>query len=425
MSKSVITAGAEVRLATAAGTAAYVAARGGQLAGSGRRLGRLHVSPIGCGSYRARTADDVELIVRAVAAGCNLIDSSNHYTGGASEAAVGAALERIEREGIARRDQLVVCTKLGHVDEAHLASPKWAGGSRAARQQTSGSPVGGYHCIHPDLLAEQLAVSTARLGTAPDLVLLHNPEYFFTDRLYAQNGQPDKPAADREFYELLEGAFGALERMVAAGSIGSNYGVSSNLSGCWWSVSGRPNNFEATSLSRMVSAAQAAGGAAHSFAAVQIPLNLFEIGGALAYSEDRDQQQLTPSALRQAAEHGIGVMSNRPLAGIPPVSLRRALPAGHVKIAGSEPAGSIQAALGVALRARLRGRAELADGATLAQLGLWVTASTLGVDVCLSGVRKPEHVADVARVMAWPRLAEHEVWELYDAAQDVIDGWAP
>ena len=31
--------------------------------------------------------DIMELIVRAVAAGCNLIDTSNHYTGGASEAA--------------------------------------------------------------------------------------------------------------------------------------------------------------------------------------------------------------------------------------------------------------------------------------------------------------------------------------------------
>jgi hypothetical protein len=48
--------------------------------------------------------------------------------------------------------------------------------------------------------------------------------------------------------------------MVANGEI-SSYGVSSNVEGCDWSVTGNPNAYESTSLSRLVQVAEDAQGA--------------------------------------------------------------------------------------------------------------------------------------------------------------------
>jgi len=62
------------------------------------------------------------------------------------------------------REELIVVTKVGHVSEEELASSRWAGGSREAREQVSSSPVGGHHCIHKDLIAEQ-AYYTLNLNT--------------------------------------------------------------------------------------------------------------------------------------------------------------------------------------------------------------------------------------------------------------------
>jgi hypothetical protein len=47
--------------------------------------------------------------------------------------------------------------------------------------------------------------------------------------------------------------------MVANGEI-SSYGVSSNVEGCDWSVTGNPNAYESTSLSRLVQVAEDAQG---------------------------------------------------------------------------------------------------------------------------------------------------------------------
>ncbi len=58
---------------------------------------------------------------------------------------------------------------------------------------------------------------------------------------------------------------------MAAGRI-AWYGVSSNTAGS------RPDDPEATSLSRMLEAAAAAGGPGHHFRVLQVPLNLFESG---------------------------------------------------------------------------------------------------------------------------------------------------
>merc|ERR1711907_461062 len=136
-------------LASVEATRAFVSRKLG--ASALRSLGGLGCAPVGLGTYKTER-EHVEGIVKAVSAGANLIDTSNHYTRGRSESTVGEAIARIVKTGLATREELVLVTKVGHVDEEHLASPRWAGGSQQARAQVSSSPAGGYHCIHPDLI---------------------------------------------------------------------------------------------------------------------------------------------------------------------------------------------------------------------------------------------------------------------------------
>ena len=64
------------------------------------------------------------------------------------------------------------------------------------------------------------------------------------------------------------------------GKIGHCYGVSTNPCGCWWSVSGRRNGYEAPSFPRMLQDAAAVGGGkeGHSLRVLQVPLNILELG---------------------------------------------------------------------------------------------------------------------------------------------------
>ena len=53
-----------------------------------------------------------------------------------------------------------------------------------------------WHCMHPAFIREQLAAARRRLRGPPDIVLLHNPEFFFTGILAGRAGTvgPTKPS---------------------------------------------------------------------------------------------------------------------------------------------------------------------------------------------------------------------------------------
>jgi aryl-alcohol dehydrogenase-like predicted oxidoreductase len=40
-----------------------------------------------------------------------------------------------------------------------------------------------HFCMSPEFLRHQLTATHARLGTKPDVILLHNPEFYFADAL--------------------------------------------------------------------------------------------------------------------------------------------------------------------------------------------------------------------------------------------------
>ena len=306
-------------MATAAATAAFVARASQRLGASGgrqRTIGQLAVSPFGFGAYRLAEGDvNSPSLQHCLEDGIvNVIDTSSSYSDGASESRIGDVVADTLARGTVKREEIVIVTKIGHVPAGQEPLPE----NCVSIARDGGEP--GKHSIHPAWLQQQLAVSTARLGTAPDVVLLHNPEFALTD---AKARNVSLEAAHDIFHCSVQRAFEELERMVSGSKIGHCYGVSTNPCGTWWSVSGGRNSYEAVSLPRLVDDALAAGGVDHRFRALQLPLNLLELGAAMGHYtphlpwEKSEALGVLPSALRFSKENGISVMANRPLHALP------------------------------------------------------------------------------------------------------------
>ena len=305
--------------ATAQGTAAYAAnmvglSPSGSLAHGftpGGSTG-LTVSRLGFGTYRVDTKDPEhrQAFKQALAAGCNLIDTSTNYMDGDSERLVGSVLAELVKAGQLAREQVVVVSKIGYVQSQNL--------KLAEAREKSGRPYpdmvkygdGIWHCLHPEFLADQLALSLDRLGLATlDVCLLHNPEYFLSEA--AHRKERDLVALREAFYDRLQRAFVYFETQVAAGRL-QYYGVSSNT------VTSPADHPEATSLSRMLDAAWAAAREAHQskhhFRWLQCPMNLFESGALLTENTSAGGGQ---TVLDLARQEGVAVLVNRPLNAMP------------------------------------------------------------------------------------------------------------
>jgi aryl-alcohol dehydrogenase-like predicted oxidoreductase len=255
-----------------------------------RPLGRtgLNVFPLGFGCYRIGDGNAThEAALRAyLDRGGNLIDTSANYTDGLSEQLVGRVLKDTGREHV------VVVTKGGYIQGQNMALAR-----RQPFPETVAYADGLWHCIHPDFLSTQVRLSAERLQVDTiDVYLLHNPEYFLTE--IAHHRQPT--AADHdEFYRRIREAFRFLEAQVQTGTI-RWYGVSSNHFA-------QPASEPAmTSVARCLDAAESVA-PDHHFAVVQLPVNLYECGGAF------EGNTAGRSVLQFCREKGIGVLANRPL----------------------------------------------------------------------------------------------------------------
>lgn len=255
-----------------------------------RPLGRtgIEVFPLGFGSYRVSDGHaGHEAALRAyLDGGGNLIDTSANYADGGSEQLIGRVLKDYPR------DQVVIVTKGGYIQGQNMALAR-------ARSFPDLVPYaeGLWHCIHPEFLETQLRLSAERLqAEVIDSYLLHNPEYFLT--AIAHRHPPTAEEHD-EFYRRIAQAFAFLEEQVRAGRI-RWYGVSSNHFGL---PAGDP---VATSVARCLAAARGVS-ADHHFGVVQLPLNLYESGGAC---EPNTEGQ---TVLRYCDANGVGVLANRPL----------------------------------------------------------------------------------------------------------------
>lgn len=266
-----------------------------------RPLGRtgLQVAPVGFGAYRVHVESPLhrQALEEALRAGVNLIDTSANYADGGSEILIGQVLRDLFEGRVIAREDVVVVTKAGYIQGTalELAHERELPYPEVVRYQESC-----WHCLHPEFLADQIALCRQRLGLQTlDVFLLHNPEYFLIDR---ENRAGEVGAADRaEFDDRLRRAFAFLEGAVQRGEI-VWYGVSANT------FVEPAESADFVSLGRALALAREVGGALHHFAVAELPLNLYELGAACEPQPEGD-----PSVLALARREGLAVLTNRPL----------------------------------------------------------------------------------------------------------------
>lgn len=327
----------------------------------------LKVSPVGFGSYRIDTSfpQHREALRHALLSGINLIDTSANYTGGGSELLIGSAVEDLENEGVLRRDELVIVSKVGYLQ-----------GRIYRLSQNLKADGRGYpdlvefaknleHCIHPAFIEDQLTLSLSRLNCgAIDVYLLHNPEYYLA---WAHRSGVDSAAAQTEYYRRIKLAFEHLEKECERGRI-RYYGISSNT----FPVT--PADPEFTSLERVLEIANGIS-PLHRFRVIQFPLNLIETGGVTNRTHVDGL-----SALDLARRHNLAVLTNRPLNAIQGSNL--------VRLSEDNP----QAAMLRSLVGEID--SDWAQAATLSQMAVRALRSSLGVTCVLVGMRDPAYVDD-------------------------------
>jgi len=255
----------------------------------------LACHPLGFGCYRIMegSAQHEAALRKYLDCGGNLIDTSANYGDGRSEVLVGRVLQGVLKDYA--RDRVIVVTKGGYIQGRNMTLAR-----RREFPEVVHYGDGIWHSIHPDFLETQITMSLERmqLGMA-DVYLLHNPEYFLEDQAH------HKPVGDAErdeFYRRVREAFRYLEEEVAKGRI-RWYGISSNNFPAPASAPTR------TSVERCWQAAESVS-PNHHFRVVQLPLNLYESGGALEANNGGK------TVLGFAKEKGLGVLLNRPLNAI-------------------------------------------------------------------------------------------------------------
>jgi aryl-alcohol dehydrogenase-like predicted oxidoreductase len=262
-----------------------------------RPLQGLWVSSIGVGTYlgnydEATDAQYHQAVVGAVESGCNVIDTAINYRCQRSERSIGTALKELARKGYGR-DELVIATKGGFLpfDNMPPSDPKNYIIKTFVESgvATAADIVGGYHCMTPRYLLNQLESSLSNLDLeCVDIYYVHNPE-----------SQLGKISAD-EFDARLVNAFQALEEAVARGKL-RLYGTAT-----WNAYRNPPEAKDYLSLAHVVSLAEKAGGKDHHFRIVQLPLNL---GMTEALSNANQQVDGKSVTLLEAAQHlGVTVM---------------------------------------------------------------------------------------------------------------------
>lgn len=293
--------------ATPEGTQRF-AERFGELRGHFRRPDRLTLSSLALGTRSGEPGgvDDVlyrSAVPELLRGGVNLFVSALSDRMYASERCLGAALERAFREGIARRDEVVVATKGGYL----TLDPELVASGAAARRLLTRTYIDsglvdparvahGVHSLDGPFLRDQIERSRANLRLATiDLYLIEEPELHLA------------LCSAEEFRGRLRGAFEALERAVADGLIGA-YGIAT------WDGLLQPHTERGhLALLDVFEWALEVGGGDHHLRAIALPYNL-----AMAEALRLDSQ-LGPSGRVQAALStlrgtGTAVLASAPLA---------------------------------------------------------------------------------------------------------------
>ena len=333
----------------------------------------LQLSSIGLGTYLGE-ADDatdrqyVKAISRALARGCNVLDTSINYRHQRSERVIGRVLSSQDDAGIAQRGEIVVATKGGYLtfDSALPPDP------RAYIHETfiksglaTAEDIVEWNCIAPRYLDAQVEQSLRNLGLAClDMYYLHNPETQL------------QKWSRKEFLRRIEAAFTVLEEKVAAGKI-RVYGTAT------WNGYRQPNTArDHLSLADLVATARSVGGQDHHFKVVQLPYNL-AMPEALA-QQNQTVGKASVSFLEAAHDLGVTVMTSATLL--------------QGKLAQQLPSFVGEAMTGLT---------------TDAQRAIQFTRSTPGITTALVGMKSAAHVDQNLAVAAIPPASLEQFQKLF------------
>ncbi|PJZ68375.1 hypothetical protein CH373_05905 [Leptospira perolatii] len=231
----------------------------------------LTLSKLAFGCYRVglRDPEHKNAMSDALRHGVNCIDVSSNYGDGEAETLVGSVLLDGISKGTFTRESIFVVTKAGYIQGRNMELVK--------DRKKKGNPFfevtefqpDCFHCISPSFLEDQLERSRKRLGLETlDCLLLHNPEYFLSDR---QNKSDKSKEAIQEYYRRIVHAFRFLESARKEGKI-RMYGISSNT------FPVPEEDFTHTSLSKLLKLVEEEIGDDHGFSVVQFPANWYEDG---------------------------------------------------------------------------------------------------------------------------------------------------
>ena len=286
--------------ATPEGTGRYRQRHESRLPGHFRQSNGLWISTIGLGTYlgepdAACDRNYAEAVARAVALGVNHFDSAINYRHQRSERSIGSALRTMFEAGTLQRDEVVIATKGGFLtfdgDAPEDPSAYFYEKFIATGLVKPEDVAAGCHVMAPAYLEDQIEQSRQNFGVETlDIYYVHNPETQLSDH------------SQEEFYRRLRRAFEALEAAVAAGRIRC-YGTAT-----WNAYRVGPESGEAVSLSKVLKAAEEAGGKDHSFRAVQLPFSLAMPEALAAKTQPRDGHLV--SFLEIARDHGLMVFAS-------------------------------------------------------------------------------------------------------------------
>jgi aryl-alcohol dehydrogenase-like predicted oxidoreductase len=241
------------------------------------------VSSVGLGTYLGGMDDEADesyrkAIAAAVKGGINVLDAAINYRHQRSERSIGAALADLFKEGIARRDEVVVCTKAGFLTP----------GAIDRTTLDLDQVVGRSHSMAPEFLDDQIDRCRQNLGLETiDVFYLHNPE--------TQTGYVDRA----EFLKRLAAAFERLEKIAADGRI-VFYGTAT-----WDGYRKSPPMLE---LESIVDLARDIAGDSHHFRFIQLPFNLAMTEAFGNRNQPSNGSKV--SLLEAAAQHGISVVGS-------------------------------------------------------------------------------------------------------------------
>ncbi len=332
----------------------------------------MWLSSIGLGTYLGAWDEETdrayrEALVRALALGCNVVDTAINYRFQRSKRVIGETLAQLFAAGELAREEVVIATKGGYIPfEGH--PPRTPEAWRRYLEETFFRPglmrpeelVGGSHCLAPRYLENQLQTSLKNLRLqAVDIYYLHNPE------------QQLEAISRAEFRRRLRAAFQWLEEKVAQGKIGV-YGTAT-----WEGYRAAPEDPLFLSLPELVALAREIAGADHHFRVIQLPYNLL-----MREASERRSQKLDGRVLSvlEVAEHlGITVMASAPL--LQGRLTRRWAPIEKMRHG---------------------------EALTPAQRALQFVRSTPGIAVALVGMSRREHVQENLELARIPPLSPEQ-----------------